>query len=158
MAGKRVNTQVAQVFPLVSARSPALEEVARDLDAIAEAFLVKDVADVAFNSPQAEVEFGGDLFVTQTSCHCLSDAPLGVGKVFITYQILFARAGSAEEPRDFSMCTFHTLEDIGNDGHQFVRLKRFRQVRIHTRAKSGDTVGSLVLCCQEDYRDEFCAR
>lgn len=112
---------------------------------------------MAFNRPQAEVEFGGNLFITQPPRHCLGDAPLGVCQFFIADRLLHGFSFT-KEARNLGVHTFHPLENVGDDGHQFVRLERFRQIGIHSGTESGDAVGGLVLGCQKDDRDELGAR
>jgi hypothetical protein len=109
---------------------------------------------VAFDRPHTEVELGGDLLVSQSSRHSLCDTPLGVCQIFITYRRLRRGFSFTEEARDLGMHTLYTLEDVGGDGHQFVRLERLRQVGVHSGAKSSDPIDSFVFGCQKNYRDE----
>jgi hypothetical protein len=135
--------------------------VARDLDAVAPILLREDVADVAFDGADAQVKFGGDLFIAQAVGDEPRDPRFSFREVLdrrVACRRAFIPLRGVHEAREFDAGALHPPEDVRDNGEQFLRVERFREVSVNARAKSRDAVFALVLCGEKDDGDERGAR
>lgn len=110
------------------------------------------------HGPDAEAEFSSDLLIAPALRHRHRYALLGFSQALIAGRRRIIWLRRTDEPRDLGVGALHAVENAGDDGKQFIRLKRFCQIGVHAGAKARNAVGLLIPGGQEDYRNEIGAR